>query len=747
MMNLIDPDEPTEVQLARQERIIAALMRRADRHNEMNLSAYGAFQSAIELQAQVAAQSRDLEEAASELETVRGDRARTERDLHDALSVMPEGFALFTDGRLNVCNQLFRTVLPDIADEIVTGLTLDGYFELMVRSRHLVSTDHKIHHPASQLKTTPDGAMAMSLMIGLAGDIWYQLGLQRTSPENVVLLLTEVTPIVRRNRSEKKTLIDEQADYLQAVFETMTSGVCTFSPEGKVMMQNRQFRQLLGVPLAELQPGTTLARLLAYMQGNGLVRDAAFLEIANWQQQLTRDGWLRRVRHGRGRMLDVQVNGLPDGGFLVELKDVTLESRATEMLENRVLERTAELTRANARLTEQFQEKARVEEELRVAKERAEAAVSSKTRFLAAASHDLLQPINAAKLLISTLQEAAQDSHLLPMVDRLHRAFSSTEQLLHALLDISRLSSADPDAVTPAEVHLGVLMEGVFADQLPLSEYRDVRLDVVPCHLVVWSDPVYLQRSIQNLVVNAIQYTEAGGRVLLGARRRGDTVVLQVWDTGIGIDHADQKRIFEEFARAENAGLGTGMGLGLSVVDRTCRHLGHALSLRSAPGCGSVFSIEMERVGDGGVRIDPATLVKGKGDTPFDHTVLVIENDAEVLFATRQRLSRWGARVLGVPSTQGAHRILHQAGLVPDIVLADYHLDGDDTGLAAVAALRDATGHHLPAILITADRSENLRRMAAREDVSVISKPVKLSRLRPLIDWAIQTHRGGAPER
>ena len=286
-MNLIDPDEPTDVQIARQERIIAALMRRADRQTEMNVSAYSAFQSAIELQAQVAAKTRDLEEAATELETVRGDRARTQRNLHDALSVMQEGFALFTDGHLNVCNHLFRTVLPDIADEVVTGLTLDGYFDLMVRSRYLVSTDHKIHHPAAQVKKTEDGAMAMSLMIELTGDIWYQLGLQRTSADNVVLLLTEITPIVRQNRSEKKTLIDQQADYLQAVFETMTSGVCTFSPEGTVMMQNRQFRRLLGVPLTELQPGTTLERLLAFMQSNGLVRDDAFLEIANWQQQLT----------------------------------------------------------------------------------------------------------------------------------------------------------------------------------------------------------------------------------------------------------------------------------------------------------------------------------------------------------------------------------------------------------------------------------------------------------------------------
>ena len=743
-MNLVDPNLPPDIRIERQERIIAALMRRADRQTEMNVSAYSAFQSAIELQAQVIAKTRDLEDAATELETVRGDRERTQRNLNDALSVMQEGFALFTDGHLDVCNHLFRRILPDIEDEVVTGLTLDGYFDLMMHSRHLVSTDHKIHHPAAQLKKTENGAMAMSLMIEVTGDIWYQLGLQRTSADNVVLLLTEITPIVRQNRSEKKTLIDQQADYLQAVFETMTSGVCTFSPQGTLMMQNRQFRRLLGVPLTELQRGTTLQRLLTFMQSNGLVRDDALLEIANWQQQVTQGGWLRRVRHGRGQMLDVQVNGLPDGGFLVELKDVTLESRATEMLENRVLERTAELTRANARLTEQFEEKARVEDELRLAKERAEAAVSSKTRFLAAASHDLLQPINAAKLLISTLQEAAQESHLSPMVDRLHRAFTSTEQLLHALLDISRLSSADPDAVTPTDVDLAALMKGVFADQLPLSEFRDVRLDVVPCHVVVRSDPVYLLRSIQNLVVNAIQYTEAGGRVLLGARSRGSKVVLEVWDTGIGIEHADQKRIFEEFARAENAVLGTGMGLGLSVVDRTCYHLGHALGLRSVPGSGSVFSIEMDVVGDRTPRVDPAAPDQGRGDSAFHHTVLVIENDAEVLFATRQRLERWGARVLAAPSTTAAHQLLDETGTVPDIVLADYHLDGSDTGLAAIAALREWAGQHMPAILITADRSEALRRRAARDDIAVICKPVTLSRLRPLIDWAVHHHAGGA---
>ena len=743
-MNLIDPNQPSDIQIERQSRIIAALMRRADRQNELNVSAYSAFQSAIELQAQVAAKTRDLERAATELESVRGDRERTRRNLHDALSAMHEGFALFTDGRLDVCNELFRNVLPDVAGEVISGITLDAYFDLMVRSRHLVSTDRKIHHPAAQLKNTDDGAMAMSLLIEVTGDIWYQLGLQRTSSDNVVLLLTDITPIVRQNRSEKKTLIDQQADYLQAVFENMTSGVCTFSAEGTVMMQNRQFRQILGVPYTELQRGTTLARLLAFMQANDLVRDDAFLEIANWQEQLKKNGWLRRrVRHGKGRVLDVQANGLPDGGFLVELKDVTLESRATEMLENRVLERTAELTRANERLTEQFEEMARVEEELRLAKERAEAAVSSKTRFLAAASHDLLQPINASKLLISTLQEAARDSELSPMVERLYRAFNSTEQLLHALLDISRLESADPDEVTPTEVNLGALMESVYADQLPLAEQKNVRFGVVPCASFVWSDQVFLLRSIQNLVVNAIQYTDPGGRVFFGCRRHGNKVILQVWDTGIGIQSTDQKRIFEEFARADNVPLGTGMGLGLSVVDRACRHLGHALKVWSKPGHGSVFSIEMDMIEPPEVKRERSVVLGDAPENEFDHLVLVVENDENVLFATTNRLEHWGASVLAAQSIDEALGFLRDIGIPPDIVLADYQLNDGETGLKAVAAIREFCSHHVPAILITADRSEALRRIASENDVPVMSKPVKLSRLRPLIEWKIRENMAG----
>ncbi len=735
---MIDPDDPPQVQIAKQAKIIEALMRRANRQTEVGPSAYNAFQSAIELQEQVAAQSRDLERAATELESARYERERSRRNLADALSSMEEGFALFTDGQLEICNELFRALLPDVSDRVAPGLTLTGYVDLMSQSPHLVSTDRKLGASISALRA---GASMVSPVIELTGDRWYQMSVQRTGSDSIVLLLTEITAVVRQNRAEKENLIGRQADYLQAVFQNMTSGVCTFSAAGEVMMQNDRFRQILGVPVTVLRQGATLLRLVEFMRTHALIGDDALARVESWRRQLDERGWVRkRVRHGADRMLEVQANALPDGGLLVELKDVTLEHRTTEVLENRVLERTAELTRANLRLTEQFEEKARVEEALRQAKERAEAAVSSKTRFLAAASHDLLQPINAAKLLISTLKETAHGSDLLPTVERLNGAFESTEQLLHSLLDISRLDGAEADAVSPAAVGLGRLIEGINADQSAVAEQKGVRLSMVPCSVFVRSDPVYLLRSVQNLVVNAIQYTDPGGRVLVGCRRHGAKVVLQVWDTGIGIARRDQQRIFEEFTRARTVSPGSGMGLGLSVVERACRHLGHRLWVRSKPGAGSVFNIEMDVIGGHRVDSDPDVPVGEPGDMPMDHIVMLIENDPDVLFATTQRLERWGASVLAAQSTAEALTLVRDMGMAPDIVLADYQLNEGDSGVRAIAAVRALTGLPVPAIMITADRSEALRRIGVRNDFSVMPKPVRLSRLRALIDWKIRWH-------
>lgn len=742
-MTLLNPQDSAEAQVAKQAKIIDALIKRANRQSEVGLSAYSAFQSAIELQEQVAAQSRDLERAATELQSVQYERARTRRNLVEALSSMEEGFALFAGGQLDICNDLFQNVLPDISDQVIPGLPLERFFDLMTTSTHLVSTDKSVSWPGTRLERDTQKPSIVYSVIELRQDRWYQMSVQQTSSSNMVLLLTEITELVRQNRTEKETLIDRQADYLQAVFQNMSSGMCTLSPSGEVMMQNARFRELFGVPLKVLKQGTPLKRVLEFMEKNGLIGASTMGQVRHWQRELKENRrFSTRVRHVGGRVLDIQANMLPDGGVLLKLEDVTQETRTTETLENRVLERTAELTRANARLTEQFEEKARVEEELRLAKERAEAAVSSKTRFLAAASHDLLQPINAAKLLISTLKETVQQTPFTPLVDRLEGAFVSTEQLLHSLLDISRLDSNESDAVTPSVFCLGPMMEGIFADQTAVAEEKNVRLSGVSSSVFVRSDQVFLLRSVQNLVVNAIQYTQPGGRVLVGCRRRGEKVTIEVWDTGIGIAAKDQARIFDEFTRAGDVPLGTGVGLGLSVVDRACRHLNHRLWVRSKPGQGSVFSIEMDIVGGAHPEIVPRGPIYQSNGMPLDHIVLVIENDADVLFAFTQRLERWGASVLAAHSIDEALKHVRDMGIAPDIILADYQLDYGDTGVHAIAAIRCETGRQVPAIVITADRSDNLHEIGANNDFSVMTKPVKLSRLRPMIDWKIS---GGLP--
>ncbi len=741
-MTLIDVNEPQDVQIQKQAKIIDALIRGASRPTSMHSSAFSAFQSAMALQERIDAQSRDLERATTELESARYERERTRKSLVEALSSVEEGLALFYDGKLEICNGLIRRLLPDMGERLSPGLDIASYFLLMSESRYLVSFDGK---PAADLRLViPPLSVAStgSKMLELTHDRWYQLDLQQTSPSYIVLLLTEITSIVRRSRSEREHLIDRQADYLQAVFQNSSSGICTFSSSGEIKMLNERFRELLGVPLTVVQVGASLEGLLDYIRNRSLIADRAALRARFWHEELKQKKRLeKRVKHRHDRVLDVQANMLPDGGFLVELKDVTLETRTTETLEKRVAERTVKLTEANARLTEQYANKARVEEELRIAKERAEAAVSSKTRFLAAASHDLLQPISAAKLLIFTLTEAAQSTDLRSMVERLDKAFSSSEHLLRSLLDISRLESSDPNAVSASNVNLSGILEIVQAEQNLIARQKGVHLTVLPTSAMVHSDPVYLLRSVQNLVANAIQYTRPGGRVLAGCRRRGDKMILQVWDTGIGIAKEDQARIFKEFTRADNSQSGSGVGLGLSIVESTCRLLGHRVWVQSTVGRGSVFSLEMDVFGPD--RADEAKVghLLPQDNEALDRIILLIESDEDLLYVLTAQLEHSGASVLAAKSTEEALGLVADMGMSPDIILADHQLDGGELGTDAIVRLRQATDVPIPAILIAADRRCALRLAARKDDIAVMTKPLDIEQLKQVIDRKVPARR------
>lgn len=738
---MIDPNDPPEVQLAKQRRIIDALIRRAERRHEVGDSPYALFQSAVSLQSEVWKKTRDLEEAldslgqtARDLEAARTAQETLQRNLAEAMNAMEGGFALFAEGRLQLWNTLFRRLLPDIEPIILRGLEFHDYLDA-VRSSSFVRPDagHEVGPLARHVQGS-ESAQMTSHVLPLKNDRWFQVSHHRTSSGNIVVLQTEITDIVRENRRQKAQLIDRHGQFLQAAFDHMSLGICAFSGSGALLVRNDRFGELLGVPLKLLKSGTDIRRIVGYLARFDLLdRESGRFDSEGWLKAMFRGQTAQgRFRRSDGTCLDLRVRPLPEGGFVVSIMDITAEADAAEALERRVEERTVELTEANRLLELKTAEQARSEEALRLAKEAAEAANRSKTRFIAAASHDLLQPINAAKLYLSTLAETEMPVPARDKVDRLHRSFASIETLLHAILDISRLDSPGMDFNIDSFC-IGPLLQAIATDCSPLADEKGITLQVVPCNHWVTSDRRYLSRSIQNLVVNAIQYTDAG-RVLVGCKHRGEHLVVEVSDTGVGISPEDQTRIFNEFTRVGKTG-GGGMGLGLSIVERACRHLDHPVRLVSEPGRGSTFSIELPRA-------DP---VPGAADLPGNHRheraggfhrlVMIVENDPEVLRATSDKLESWGASVLSASSTAAALALMAEIGTPPDVILADYQLDGDDTGLETIRALRSTAEQDIPAVLITANRNRSVMKAAEKMDVSVMTKPVHLARLRSLIDW------------
>ncbi|OYX42651.1 MAG: hybrid sensor histidine kinase/response regulator [Rhodobacterales bacterium 32-67-9] len=748
---MIDPDEPLEIQIEKQAKIIEALISRSERGHEVGGSAYSLFQSAIVLQAAVWEKTKDLEmaldtlgRASSELEVAHRLQERMQKNLADAMVAVEGGFALFSEDRLQVCNQFFRRLLPDVEPLIEPGLAFEDYLDAVAASNFVQPGGNGAGGQDGGHWPQPRDRRFSSHVLALKSDRWFQMSYRQTSSGNIAVLQTEITDIVRQNQREKDRLIDEHAHFLQAAFDHMSLGICTFSAEGELLVRNERFGELLGVPLSLLKKGIGFRRITEYVErfealkphGPGIGRGAE-----GWAKTLRRGGVVQdRFRRPDGVTLDIHIHALPDNGFIVSITDVTVETEAAEArqrinqtLERRVQERTAELTEANRLLRIHSVEQAKTEEALRLAKEAAETAHASKTRFLAAASHDLLQPINAAKLYISTLKEKVTERDAADTVDRISRSFTSIESLLHALLDISRLDSPGAE-FNVTSFCLGDALLPLAEDLAPLAAEKGIGLTILPSSRWVTSDQRYLVRCVQNLIVNAIQYTETG-RVLVGCRGAGDRARVEVWDTGIGISEADQGRIFNEFTRVSKSNGGPGMGLGLSIVERACRHLGHPVRLSSQPGKGSVFSIEMPqaRAASGATaRGAPSeTIPQGA----LDLIVMIIENDADVLHATTQKLDSWGASVLGTASTKGALDLMLGVGTAPDIILADYQLDEGDNGVEAIRTLRDAAGYDIPAIVITANRSRSLLQLGERMGFSVLTKPVQLSRLRALIDW------------
>ncbi len=443
-------------------------------------------------------------------------------------------------------------------------------------------------------------------------------------------------------------------------------------------------------------------------------------------------GYETRLRRKDGSAIYVIMNLLlkPDEDGLVEgfVADVTERKLAqlrllqlNEELEQRVAERTCEL---------------------REARDAAEAANLSKDKYLAAASHDLLQPLNAARLLISTLRERQLPQNELHLVERAHQALEGAEDLLTDLLDISKLDQAaikpDIDIYSLDEVLLPLVSEFqsvAAAAGLQLKHY-------IP-RVAIKTDFRLLTRILRNFLSNACRYTDQGC-VLAGARMRAGALRIEVWDTGRGIPEEELQAIFLEF---NQLGIGrsakrSGVGLGLAIVDRIASMLGYQVLVRSMPGRGSVFSIDvplaeaMPRE-----RVAAAAIVPQLGDPLPGRRLLVIDNEESILLSMAAFLEQWGCTVLIATDEQSAMAALD--GVAPDAILADYHLDHGLTGWDVVLAVRGRFNQALPAVMITADRSDQCRQQLQGCGVPVLNKPVKPGKMRSVLSHLLAGNGNG----
>lgn len=400
-------------------------------------------------------------------------------------------------------------------------------------------------------------------------------------------------------------------------------------------------------------------------------------------------------------------------------------------LENQVRKHTDDLRGAMRRLEQS-------NTDLAVAKDSAERANLSKTRFLAAASHDVLQPLNAAHLSVSALADLQTTDEGRQLVGQVERALSTMDELLRTLLDISKL---DAGVVKPefGLVPLWPLFQSLQSDFKPLAARRGLELRFRPTELAVVTDRTMFRRILQNIISNAIHYTEKGG-VLVGARRKDDNVQVSIVDTGIGIPTDQHEAIYDEFRRGTNAmqadsgRVDAGLGLGLAIVRRMVATLSHDISLASRLGKGSTF-----RVLAPGVHLmsipdidanSPQLSPRSYG--LFGMRVLVVENDQSVRQAMESLLTRWNCIVRTASNNAQAIAQLDN-DWKPDVIIADQHLDQADLGSQTIGHLRIKAGHDIPALIVTADPSDELAVEARRAGIELMMKPVKPAELRALM--------------
>ncbi len=544
------------------------------------------------------------------------------------------------------------------------------------------------------------------------------------SREAAFKLIDDASAVLQYNR-----------DMLQQALDFARQGITVLDKDMRLICWNREFRDLFDLPPDRLQVGVGFDDIVRFNAERGFYGPGEVHQLLEARFKALVDVGepsRLRLRHS-GEVIEIRSARMPGGGLVTTYTDITETveveealAATNETLEQRVRERTDELLRLNA--------------ELARAKAEADEANLSKTRFLAAASHDILQPLNAARLYATSLVERIGVNPRIAaeagLTRNLDASLESVEDILTALLEISRLD-AGAMKVEFSEFRIDDILRQLRIEFEPIAREKGLAIIFSPCSLGVRSDRRLLRRILQNLIANAIKYTPSG-RVLVGCRRRGARLEIQVIDTGLGIPEDKQALVFREFERLSNAaGTAPGIGLGLSIVDRVSKVLNHRIGIKSRPGHGSVFSVEAPiarnvamAANDSAANIATRAPLEGL-------RVIAIDNDPRILEGMVALLSGWGCGIATADSLEQARQSIAQARQTPHVIIADYHLDDAD-GLSAIAGLRASYSKDLPAVLLTADRTPEIRRLAEDLGIRVLHKPLKPAALRALLaQWRV----------
>jgi two-component system, sensor histidine kinase len=372
------------------------------------------------------------------------------------------------------------------------------------------------------------------------------------------------------------------------------------------------------------------------------------------------------------------------------------------------------------------------------AKQQAEAASSLKSSVLISVTHDLLQPLNAARLTLSALDEMIAAPKGLLLTEQIDRSLATLEDLLRTLLDISKL---DAGVLEPefGPVSISTLFEPLRQEFTPVAAKRHLFLKIEPCAETVLSDPMMLRRILQNLLANALRYTQRGG-VLMGCKLKGANLSIEVHDTGPGIPEAQREAIFMEFQRGETSiGADAGIGLGLSIVRRFATALHHEIHLKSCLGRGSMFGVTVPRTSapeEAASSGEPVLFGSAYGGME-DAKLLLIENDLASAEGLANLLEKWGCGVAIAKSAADALDSIRALDEVPDVIVADLHLDNGETGIEAVEEIRHAIKTNVPAIIVTADYSAKAASDAALFGHELLKKPIKPAEMRSLLSFLL----------